>query len=474
MLIELGLKNFKAFGGELQKAPLSKINLIYGPNSGGKSSIIQALLMLKQSEVSEFHFSHFDETTGQLAHRGEYVDLGSFPSLIHKQEMDREMEILISYDGYAHGLGEHYEEFHVDKISAHMAFAFPEIRATTDVTRFKYQVTNSDELLVDSGWGNVRGSTDATGTSKYYSAAGIEVPHHIIGINKWGFLPYPYVEGLAPQPAINWAEASRREEVVALVNRLQQVLHPDQLTILRSTDPLRAFSNAMESIIYLGPLRSYPERIYAISSKDSRTTGIRGEHTHDILFRSEETVESVNKWFEKFSIPYSLAVDRFEGMRLSGEYVSLMLLDKFTSTNVTLSDVGFGVNQLLPMIVEGVTQIPDSPLRPKHSIICIEQPEIHIHPRLQAEVADLLIATSQEERGKQWIVETHSEMLIRRIQRRIAEKQISPADVSVIYVNPRQDIGSEILLLRLDEDGDFLDDWPEGFFEEGFNEVMSY
>ena len=49
MLTGIGLRNFKAFGNEMQEAPLSKITLIYGPNSGGKSSIIQALLLLKQS-----------------------------------------------------------------------------------------------------------------------------------------------------------------------------------------------------------------------------------------------------------------------------------------------------------------------------------------------------------------------------------------------------------------------------------------
>ena len=61
---------------------------------------------------------------------------------------------------------------------------------------------------------------------------------------------------------------------------------------------------------------------------------------------------------------------------------------------------------------------------------------------------------------------------MRRIQRRIEEGSLSPSDVSVIYVAPRDDAGSKIELLRLDEDGDFIDDWPSGFFEEGYNEMM--
>ena len=85
-----------------------------------------------------------------------------------------------------------------------------------------------------------------------------------------------------------------------------------------------------------------------------------------------------------------------------------------------------------------------------------------------------MISTSKGDQGKQWIIETHSELLIRRIQRRIEEGAISPSDVSVIYVDPRKDSGSEVIMLHLNEHGEFIDDWPSGFFEEGYNEMMGY
>ena len=76
---------------------------------------------------------------------------------------------------------------------------------------------------------------------------------------------------------------------------------------------------------------------------------------------------------------------------------------------------------------------------------------------------------------KQWIVETHSELLILRIQRRIREGSLNPSDVSVLYVNPNAPDaeGSTISRLRLDEKGDFIDEWPDGFFEDGFGELMA-
>ena len=125
----------------------------------------------------------------------------------------------------------------------------------------------------------------------------------------------------------------------------------------------------------------------------------------------------MNQWFERFEIPYKLKISDFGDVQLAGKYVSIALIDKNTKTPVTLADVGFGINQLLPIITEGLT-------REENAIICVEQPEIHLHPKLQANIADLMIETSTGKDRKQWIVETHSELLIRRIQRRIREEKL--------------------------------------------------
>ena len=155
---------------------------------------------------------------------------------------------------------------------------------------------------------------------------------------------------------------------------------------------------------------------------------------------------------------------------LAGEYITIALTDRRTGTQVTIADVGYGINQLLPVIIEGIASRKDS-------ILCVEQPEIHLHPRLQADIADLMIDTIADEPGKrkQWIVETHSELLITRIQRRIREGKIKSEDVSVLYVDPDDERteGSAIIPLRMDENGDFIDHWPHGFFDEAFNELMA-
>ena len=172
----------------------------------------------------------------------------------------------------------------------------------------------------------------------------------------------------------------------------------------------------------------------------------------------------------QFEIPYELDVIKMGEPSLAGEHITIALTDRRTDTQVTLADVGYGINQILPVIIEGIASR-------EGAILCVEQPEIHLHPRLQANIADLMIDTIADEPGKrkQWIVETHSELLILRLQRRIREGKIKPEDVSVLYVDPNDESveGSEIIPLRVDENGDFIDHWPEGFFDEAFNELTA-
>ena len=211
-------------------------------------------------------------------------------------------------------------------------------------------------------------------------------------------------------------------------------------------------------------------------------TGAQGEYSASVLYHNPHIRELVNEWFDKdkFEIYYELDAIPLGDASLAGEYITVALypLDerrkrlkdsKGQQVTVTLADVGYGINQLLPVIIEGVAS-------QERTILCIEQPEIHLHPRLQANISDLMIDTIADEPGKrkQWIVETHSELLILRLQRRIREGKIKPEDISVLYVDPNDDSveGSAIKVLRLGEDSYFKDPWPDGFFADALNEEL--
>lgn len=144
-----------------------------------------------------------------------------------------------------------------------------------------------------------------------------------------------------------------------------------------------------------------------------------------------------------------------------GVLEELVLRDVRKNTIVTHRDVGIGISQVLPVLVLAYGS--------RGKLLAMEQPEIHLHPALQAELGDVFIEAALGERKNTFILETHSEHLILRLMRRIREGKISPNDVGVVFVEPLAR-GSRFIELRIDEEGDFIDEWPGGFFEESFHE----
>jgi len=137
------------------------------------------------------------------------------------------------------------------------------------------------------------------------------------------------------------------------------------------------------------------------------------------------------------------------------------------SSEVKITDVGFGVSQVLPALVQAF-------YCPPNSTIWMEQPEIHLHPQVQAELADVFISATQarengRERHVQLIVESHSEHFLNRLQRRVAEGTVAADDVAVYFCRRA---GAEVELepLRLNEFGE-IENWPENFFGDEMADI---
>jgi hypothetical protein len=162
-------------------------------------------------------------------------------------------------------------------------------------------------------------------------------------------------------------------------------------------------------------------------------------------------------------------VDRCQGSHER----KLSLIDKRTGTIVSHRDIGVGVSQLLPVLVKAYAR--------KNRVIAIEQPEIHLHPALQAELADVFIESSLGEQKNTFLLETHSEHLILRLLRRIRETAegklpeghtpIRPEDISILYVKPGPE-GSQVIKMIPNTEGDFDNPWPDGFFPERAKELF--
>lgn len=139
------------------------------------------------------------------------------------------------------------------------------------------------------------------------------------------------------------------------------------------------------------------------------------------------------------------------------------LVDDRSGAPVPLSEVGYGVSQLLPVVHSCVIAT--------QRIIAIEEPELHLHPRLQARLANLF-ALSVLRRGNQVLVETHSESLLLRVRRLVRSGKLLPDEVAVLYVDNTPEMGVSVRRLRLGEQGELLDPWPTGFFDDSLEDVL--
>jgi AAA ATPase domain/Protein of unknown function (DUF3696) len=276
------------------------------------------------------------------------------------------------------------------------------------------------------------------------------------------------------------------------------------------------FAEQLNRINYLGPLRTLPARFLPETDSNDPNWKSGGAFAWHQLMSDKSLRDKVNVAFERMSVPYFLQVGRLadehavlekleqylrefylprilkqiandedndfdtEGaasgawddikLRLTDVRSELKLIDR-NDTPVTHRDVGIGISQMLPVLVHAVAS--------ENKLIAIEQPEIHLHPAMQAELGDVFIESALRQNGNQFIIETHSEHLILRILRRIRETtagkdtpvRITPEDVAVLYVKPGVD-GSEIVELKVDEHGRFKDNWPSGFFEERLDELF--
>lgn len=144
--------------------------------------------------------------------------------------------------------------------------------------------------------------------------------------------------------------------------------------------------------------------------------------------------------------------------------------DQHNDISVEPNEIGTGVSQLMPLIVAAMTQ--------KGGLIACEQPELHLHPRIQVAIGDLL---SQNTDHVNYLIETHSEHLILRLLKRVRQntdnelphglKALTKEEISINYLEPST-YGVKVKKIRIDEDGEFKDRWPQGFFSERKDELM--
>ncbi len=445
----------------------------------------------------------------ELVVRGEFTDLGSFDALVHRHERQRVVEIgwasptlpgAVGRGPLSRGLsspadvslrfGRHVSAAEIRYDGAGLTVGpvrvdFSRVTLTREERRsFDEQAgrpmtSPEDELLVSESGAVADLLEYAVSSDEEIAtelrAATDQAPEDLIAevrridmrilVESAGGLPWHVIGartvngGLLPRQMVR----ASQQELFESHGPLQVALQLLDGIVLSSG---RSARRSIGSLNYLGPMRQAPERLHILTGEIVRGAGVRGQHVVDLLARRPHLRTDVNTWFKRLEIPYEIDVRSVTDRAVAGaigEVHCLLLKDSRSGVEVAPTDVGFGIGQVLPVIVQSVLT--------RNQTLCIEQPEIHLHPALQAELAEMFAATAGRS-GQQFILETHSEHLILRLQRLVRRGDLDSKMLSILHVGTRYDGESHITHLGLDANGDFVDEWPEGFFEERSAELF--
>lgn len=445
---------------------LAPITGLFGANSSGKSSILQFLILLKQTVSSPDRAVVLNLGGGER----DYIDFGTFSDIAHQSAEsttdaslkwslswslpfllpirlkpdngDERASFYVTDMGFSAEVHEYMSNPIYRKNQAisslflqvdHFTYEFRKDELTKYVVGMKRQ--DSNEYMIQFP------ANDTSGEIKSY-------PTSAKPIKCYGF-PYHYSQYI-------------REINYDLLPWFGQV-----------------FGDQFDRIYYLGPLRAAPKREYIWRGSSPSGVGSIGEATVEAILasRSREYLEvlpensnfSVEEriafWLQKLELIHAFAIE--EVIPDSRRY-AVQVQHTPDSPKVSLADVGFGVSQVLPVLTL-CYYVPEG------STIIFEQPEIHLHPRIQAGLADVFIEVAQE-RNVQILLESHSEHLLARLQRRMAENGVRregiPSDKVALYFCEREDTEARLKPLVLDEYG-YISNWPKDFFGDEMGERVA-
>lgn len=444
MLTKLRFKNFKAWkdSGEIRLAPLT---VLFGNNSAGKTSIPQLLLLLKQTAESP--------DRKRALHLGDsrtLIDLGTYDDAVHNHDVSQHIEIEFGWT-----------------LDEPLAISDPLSRTKYegDAVNFRVaiQAGKRHQPLVGSLSYDLRlaGQTIlSVGMDRRESGDKFDLNSHGYALVRHTGRVWPL-----PEPVRFYGfpdEATAYYQNTAFVSDL--VLQLERM---------------LRSVFYVGPLREYPKRLYLWSGELPDHVGVKGDRAIEAILAAGDRAFNL-KPKQKTKPLAALVAERLRSMGLIREFqvkplgqhrkeYEVLVRTHPKLPEVKLTDVGFGVSQVLPVIVECFYV-------PRRSIVIFEQPEIHLHPRVQAELADLFVDAIRAREGGiardcQFIIESHSEHFLRRLQRRIAEEDLSAEDAALYFVHTEGD-SARIEELDVDEYGN-IRNWPEGFFGDEMGDLVA-
>ena len=427
MFTSLHLKNFKSWTdtGSVNLAP---VTLVLGTNSSGKSSLIQSLLLLKQTaEASDrtIHLNLGGDASTDL------FNFGDFKS-IHKQgAMDTHFSISFSFKRKR--VLRIQRQGKISRINGgHFAATYSQLQAGSTVVK---------ELYFQSSHGG---------------------HDHSFRLERGNKATYSVFLDDSTQPLDNSREYAPERSIAFSRSAVNLLEGKGDLV----QDISLAIDRELQALTYLGPLRRQPERDYVWNRAEPGKIGVDGHRAIDALLASatlgsagsperNRILDGVSRWLQKMNLADALRVHQ---LGRSNRYE--IVVDSH-GVSANLRDVGIGISQVLPVLTVAF-------FAPSGSTVMLEEPEIHLHPLAQSLLAELFVEVSRT-RQIQFIVETHSEHLFRRMQTLIARQTVEPQHCTMYFVEKDQE-GSHLRCLELDDYGR-VKNWPDRFFGDVLGET---
>jgi hypothetical protein len=440
MITELSFTNFKSWKS-VQGMRLAPITGLFGTNSSGKTSVLQLLLMLKQTIEST--------DRAQVLEFGDVkslTNLGSFREVVFGHAKPGTIEFALQWN-----LAKTLQVMRPDDNTRALF--------STDKLGFRCELgdNGADRLAV--------------------SYLEYSLPSHKFRLSRKGQSVGKY-ELVSDSEEFRFVRTQGRPwdipTPVKFYGFPDQVYAYYQNAGFLSTLQL-AFENLFGEIFYLGPLREFPLRHYTWKGSEPADMGPRGERVVDALLaarsrgnyispghrRKRLTLEQrIASWLKELGLIHSFSV---QPVAQDSSIYQVLVKKSPSSAEVLITDVGFGVSQILPVLTL-CYYVPEG------SIILLEQPEIHLHPSVQSGLADVFI-DAVKNRKVQIVVESHSEHLLRRLQRRVAEQTVTPEEMA-LYFCEATDEGSQLVSLDVDLLGN-IRNWPQDFFGDEFGEIAA-
>jgi predicted ATPase len=436
MISSLRLENFKAF--ERASLDLRPITVLLGPNNSGKSSIMASLRLLVQTVES------FDSSVPLLLN-GILGDFGTYKDIVYQNHRGKKIEIELDLTPLKRratwGLGSG------DVVQIKLAFKFRTGRREIILKNFELRQNGSVVF-----------------SSIYSEEAERQIVNHI------GSREVPQslraalsramrVQNFIPQ---NLNIFTAREVLGSI---MEGFMKGDTEQSLRSLSRLSSFIGFhLRDTEYVGAMRVPPARTYLYTGERRGRIGANGENASNILVldnsrgksKSKDILGKIGLWLSSSGMASGIKIET-----LSDRHYEIKVQHPITKEYQNFADVGFGHSQVLPVLVGGYNLN-------EGATYLVEQPEIHLHPKAQAELGNFFLELYG--RGVQVLLETHSEHLILRLQRHVAAGVINPKDIVFYYVHAD---GDRKCLVKMNTDGEgkFVNEWPGGFFPERLEEA---